>query len=193
MAGIVHVVELDTRNTQTTDITRYVETTCDMKFWKEQIVNNPRVIMIPSSISQKCGMNIKMYVAKYKKGLNQFYKEQGFDGVNAAIMADSGILSSNNGGGTLLNVDIDTGYADWIVCGKAYVVCDDGKYPLSKSQLWGLVEMVNCLMDIYDADPAIKRIAKHTFESWAKEYKKKIWEPPTRAGGVALYQPKALD
>jgi hypothetical protein len=48
----------------------------------------------------------------------------------------------------LLTLDPTTGYARFNVQGAAYVMYDDGNYPLLKEQVWGLCELANEAIDV---------------------------------------------
>ena len=115
-------------------------------------------------MGQDCGLDIKVYTMKKYPGLGSLYwefpKERAlvltFKGgpmeVQMGIMAHNNpiIIGKNNGAAAYLTVNPACGLADWIICGKAFVVRDDGRYPLSRGQVWGIQEMVNCAMKIYD-------------------------------------------
>lgn len=104
-----------------------------------------------------------------------------------AFAADPNILSSNNGAATFLTIDPDTGLSEYMICGKAYVVHDDGRTPLSKGQVWALQEMVNCAMDIYDMDPSNMVAGKEFLQEWTNKYKQKTWTPRSGLGGMNIY------
>ena len=192
-SNVIHVVEVDTRPYgYSSDIQGYKQKTCNRKFWQKNIVGNPRINMIPCAVAQECGLNIKMYVAKRKKWLAPYYRAGGVAAMEAAmIAAGSGMLSSNNGAATLLNIELMTGLAEWMVCGKAYIVRDDGDYPLSEGQVWGLQEMVNCAMDVYDFEPENMRRGHALLQEWTRAYRMQSWIPHSGTGGVDIYEPKA--
>mmetsp|Transcript_5282 Transcript_5282/g.10072 ORF Transcript_5282/g.10072 Transcript_5282/m.10072 type:complete len:110 (+) Transcript_5282:496-825(+) len=102
-------------------------------------------------------------------------------------MMNPNIFRVNNGAATLLLLDPESGYATKIVKGKAYVVCDDGKTKLTCGQVWGLREMVNCAMDIYDATEENMQRGKEAILRWASQYREKIWVPRSGTGGVDIY------
>jgi hypothetical protein len=89
-----------------------------------------------------------------------------------------------------LTIDPVHGLAEYIVCGKAYVVQDDGTALLSKGQLWGIQEMVKCLMDIYDFDPSNVARGRETLARWSSKYRQKTWTPPSGCGGIDIYSPR---
>ena len=63
---------------------------------------------------------------KKREGLGSFYEKGGPMGVQMGIMSNPGIFAENNGAATFLIVNPACGLADWIICGKAFVVRDDG-------------------------------------------------------------------
>ena len=190
---MVHVVEVDTRGCGGSANPRgYKQNTCTRKLWQEQIVGNPRINMIPCTVAQECGLNIKMYVAKRKKGFAPYYRAGGVAAVERAMMAaGAGLMAGNNGAATFLNIDMTTGLAEWNVCGKAYIVRDDGDYPLSEGQVWGLQEMVHCAMDVYDCDPENMRRGHAALQEWTRAYRTQSWIPNYGTGGMDIYGPKA--
>lgn len=104
-----------------------------------------------------------------------------------ALHGNPSLWANNNGAATYLTMDPDTGLGEYIVEGQTYVVQDNGQAPLSKDQVWGLQEMVNCLMDVYPNGKG-----KATLERWAEEYKRQTWKPPSGTGGVAIYRPRSV-
>jgi hypothetical protein len=186
----IYVVEVDTRESgMSADYNSYKETVVDSGFWERNILHNKNVISIPSTIANLCGLDIKLYVAKSKisKGFGECYQEGGNDAVNQFLMVNPTILQGNNGAATFLLVDPESGYANKIVKGKAYVVCDGGRTKLTRGQVWGLQEMVNCAMDIYDGTEVNRRRGKEAIERWANQYVEKTWVPRSGTGGVDIY------
>lgn len=103
------------------------------------------------------------------------------------MMEDPSFLMDNNGIASWLTIDPLSGLPEWTVTGKAYVVLNDGAAPLSRGQVWGIQEMINCLMDIYDPEPENIRRGRETVKRWAEQYKKKTWVPPSGLGGMDIY------
>lgn len=185
----IYVVEVDTRGGQSADYRCYKENTVDAEFWERNILQNANVTCIPSIIANLCGLDIKLYVAKSKisKFLGESFQEGGIDAVNQLLMMNPNIHRVNNGAATFLLLDPESGYATKIVKGKAYVVCDDGKTKLTRGQVWGLQEMVNCAMDIYDATEENMQRGKEAILRWASQYREKTWVPRSGTGGVDIY------
>jgi hypothetical protein len=148
------VVEVDTSASGTSNsIDGYKESKCNADFFQKNVVENPKITCYKCQVAELCGLDVKLYFKKYRLGLASSYQQGGIHGVEMTIMQSPDLLAGNNGAATLLTVDPENGLAKYIVKGKAYVVQDDGTYPLSKGQVWGLQEFVNCANDIYDFDP----------------------------------------
>eukprot|EP00557_Chaetoceros_sp_GSL56_P011690 CAMPEP_0176479876 /NCGR_PEP_ID=MMETSP0200_2-20121128/1978_1 /TAXON_ID=947934 /ORGANISM="Chaetoceros sp., Strain GSL56" /LENGTH=162 /DNA_ID=CAMNT_0017875959 /DNA_START=36 /DNA_END=521 /DNA_ORIENTATION=+ len=147
----IYVVEVDTRPSGHSAANNCnTEKTVDATFWEQNIVQNPNITCIPSTIANLCGLDIKLFVSKSKlsKGIAEYFHEGGADAVNRLFLMNSHVFKGNNGAATFLLVEPASGYANKVVKGKSYVVCDDGKTALTRGQVWGLQEMVNCAMDI---------------------------------------------
>lgn len=129
---------------------------------------------------------------KKREGLGSFYQKGGPMGVEIAIMSNPGILAENNGAATYLTVNPACGLADWIIYGKAFVVRDDGQYPLSRGQVWGIQEMVHCAMDTYDMEPENILRGREALQQWATQYQTQSWTPSSGLGGVDIYGSKKL-
>mmetsp|Transcript_27716 Transcript_27716/g.67459 ORF Transcript_27716/g.67459 Transcript_27716/m.67459 type:complete len:194 (+) Transcript_27716:65-646(+) len=190
MSEDLYVVELDTRNLLSNDIDGYKESRCNPDFFQSRIRDHPRMVSHQSEVATMCGLNLKLYFIKYKTGLAHHYRRGGEADVMQLVAFQPDLLSSNNGAATFLTTNVDTGLSEHIVCGKAYVVRDEGKYPLSKGQVWGIQEMIHCVMDIYDMDPENMREGRQTLERWTTEYPTGNWEPRSGTGGVDMYSPR---
>jgi len=143
--------------------------------------------MVEPRIATMCGLNLKMYFLKYKKGMAQYYREGGMAAVHQAMMEPMA-LSGNNGIATYLCIsDLDSGLAEYRVWGKAYVVWEDGTRLLSKGQVWGIQEMINCAMDVYNADLESRRRGKRLLETWSKQCRAGTFVPTSGLGGVDIY------
>lgn len=189
----VHVVEVNTRNGgRSFWFKGYKERLCDAAFWKKNIVDNPKIIRIESPVAKLCGFkNFAIYVHKkhLKKGTGFYYRLSGESAVMSLIDNNPHLLAKNNGAATFLTIQTDIGLPDWIVEGKVYIVCDEGRYPLSKGQVWGIQQMIRCSMDTYDMDPENMRLGQQLLYTWSEEYKLRIWEPQYNNGmfGIDIY------
>lgn len=189
----LYIIELDTsKDGLSGAISGYKESTCDAEFWRQKIVENPKITCFQSQVAELCGLDVKLYFQKYRVGLGQYYREGGEARCMQAMMNDSGIFSGNNGGATFLTIDPENGLAEYIVVGKAYVVCDDGRYPLSKGQLWGLQEMVNCAEDFYDMDQENMREGHRALTNWSEQYRHQKWTPHSGCGGIDIYSARVV-
>mmetsp|Transcript_8422 Transcript_8422/g.15266 ORF Transcript_8422/g.15266 Transcript_8422/m.15266 type:complete len:115 (+) Transcript_8422:3-347(+) len=108
-------------------------------------------------------------------------------GVMMKFQSDPAIQSRNNGAASLLTTDPKTGLVEYYVEGRAYVVQDNGETPLTKGQVWGLVEMVDSLMGKYDMDPESMIEGQRTLDRWAQQYRKRTWKPPSRSMNLNIY------
>jgi len=182
-SSALYVVEVDGRGKVSNSVPNcYKEQMCDANYFQKEIVENPKMKCFKSQVAALCGMDLKVYVIKAKKGMAQYYREGGEPACVRVLTANPGFLSSNNALASLLTIDPDNGLPEWTVCGKAYVVWDDGTSPLSWGQVWGIHEMIHCSMDIYDM-----RRANDTIRGWAEEYRNKTFEPPSGCGAMDIY------
>jgi hypothetical protein len=191
--GKLFVVQLDTRNLLPGSLRRYQEGTVPSNFFTTLQNKCPKLTLHQSQVAAKCGLKICLYFTKYKSGLTHSYQTGGKDGIMARyMMADPALLGQNNGAATFLIIDPVTGLSKYTICGRAYVLQDEGQAPLSKERVWGLVEMVNCLMDTYDMDPKNMWERQQQLERWAAQYKQGEWEPSSGAMGMSLYSDLAM-
>lgn len=194
MAGeALFVVTVHTK-TRSSDYYGYKNERCSKEYFEQHIVNNPEITCFESVVGQLCGLNLKVYFKKSRKGLASYYRESGVEAMHNAViqLISSGAFAKNNGAATFLTIDPACGLCEYLVTGKAYVVQDDGKAPLSRDQVWGIQEIVNCLMNIYDADPENIRKGFATCHEWASQYRLKQWEPPFGTGGINIYRDRAV-
>lgn len=185
---VLYVVEVNTRQTLSSNSNGYKEKTCKRKVWEKRVLDNPNIICIKSPVADLCGFhNLSIYVSKSqcKPGMGSYYRKGGMDAVMTMLTQNQDYAELNNGAVTFLTTTPDTGFTDWWVTGKAYIVCDEGKYPLSKGQVWGIQEMINCVMDVYDAEHM--REGEETLHRWAEEYRSRTFVPPSGTGGIDIY------
>ena len=166
MEEILYMVEVDSRRSGSANFSSYKESHCSASFFQDQIVNRGNTICCESQVANLCGRNIKLYFTKYKPSLVQHYHHGGVKGLTIAMSNIGSILAKNNGAASFLMIDIDTGLTEYFVCSRAYVVEDDGHTPLSWGQVWGLQEMINCAMDIYDMEQENMARGRQTIHRW---------------------------
>eukprot|EP00798_Chlamydomonas_sp_ICE-L_P014274 gene14274-20248_t len=175
---IVHVVEVDTTGHPSADIRYYKATKVKRQWLEDNIVEHKRTVCYEPPVAALCGLNMKMYFRKHSPGLKSLVQEGRLQAMD---------MSRNNGAATYLTIDLDMGLSEYVVEGRAYFVLDDGDSPLTVGQVWGIQEMVNCAMDIYNMDPANMRRGKQTLLKWSEQYKTRTWKPPSGTGGVKIY------
>ena len=183
--GHLFVVQVDSRSAlSTADIRAYSDVKVPADFFRKLKEKSPTLVAHKSQIAAACGRDMTIYFVKSMRGFNSDFKQGGIPGVQQRMMSSPHMLRSNNGAATYLTTDLKSGYGDYIVTGRAYVVENGGSYPISKGQVWGLVEMVNCLMDVYPED---LNEGYRTSQKWAEAYRKREWEPPSGLGGMDIY------
>jgi hypothetical protein len=101
--------------------------------------------------------------------------------------AEKELLPHNkvNRGATLLTFDPRTGFCDYIIMGKAYVVVGSGDYPLSSHQVWGIQDLISEARDIYHCDPEHSQRGSKELLRWCHEYRRGNYGP------LAIYEPRA--
>lgn len=184
MSKKVSVVVVDTTGQGSADFSCYKEVRYPRSKFTE-LIENRGVVCVTSKVAALCGLDLKVYFRRHRKGIRRLMIEGGMATVQSAML--SGLFAENNGAGTFLTVSPDTGTSDYVVCGKVYVVLGDGSTQLTAGQVWGIQEMVNCLMDIYDMDPENIRRGNETAHKWSKEYRKGTWEAPSGSAGMNIY------
>jgi hypothetical protein len=188
------VVEVDTTALGTSSSWEgYKESKCDADFFQKKIVENPKITCSKCQVAELCGLDVKLYFKRHRPGLASSYEQGGADGAMMTMMQTPDLYADNNGAATYLTIDPEHGLAKYIVKGKAYVVQDDGAYPLSKGQVWGLQEFVNCAEDIYDMDPQNMRRGHRAVMQWSSEYRERRWEPHSGLGGVDIYSSRNVN
>ena len=189
---LLYVVQLDTRYKESGSLSGYKESTAPADFFEKLLQTHPETICHQSGVAASCGLDIKLYFTKYKQGLAPCYRQGGEQGIMNRFMQDPGIFAHNNGAATYLTIDPVTGYSEYVTCGRVYVVQDDGHTPLSKAKVWGLQEMVNCLMDTYDMDPINMARGRMLLRQWSAEYIRGEWDPPSGSAGMDLYANRTI-
>ena len=184
----LYVVSVDSRPKagrgapSVSDIRNYKEEKCHPDYFQTNIVDNPKIkchsdceIAKLCGIGQKDGGGVKVYFAKAKAGLGQHYRQGGPQQAMMAMQNDPSLLSNNNGIASWLTLDVDNGLPNWTIGSKAYVVCDDGTTPLSKEQVWCMVDMVQASMEVYDFDPDNMVAGKQLLTNYGQQYQSKTY------------------
>lgn len=187
----IDVIQVDSRQTCIpSHPDGYTKQVVSREYFQRTIVDHPRMRSFVSPVSILCGIPLKLYFMKAKKGMAQYYREGGPDNCMRVLASNPGFLASNNGIASFLLVDPENGLPEWTVTGKCYVVRDGDDnvgLPLTVGQVWGIQEMVNCAMDIYDMDPENIEAGRETIREWSQEYRERTWEPRSGLGGMQIY------
>ena len=195
--GPVHVVAVNTKEYgKSTHIEGYTEQECSDSVWRKNILENKKIVSLKCPVADLCGLpgfTIYCTTSKCHAGLDQTWRKGGkVAAMRHFQIISNTLMSENNGAATYLTSQLDTGLCEAVITGKVYIVCDEGRYPLSKFQVWGIQEMINCAMDIYDMDPANMVEGEETVRQWAKDYRTQTWEPMSGSAGRPIYAPKSV-
>jgi hypothetical protein len=181
---VMYVVAIDTRGLYSSDLNEgYDELTCSREYFSHHIQGHINTVCMPCFLADCCGL---------KKHLTLYFYEYLVEHTREGAWESLFPIEENNPGASLLTMDLATGYPRYNVQGVAYVVYDDGRYPLSREQVWGIQEMANQAKDIYfrlDNDhnnndnkeeqqyspyphPAMEQVSK-----WCRQYRDRQWGP----------------
>lgn len=157
----------------------YEEHTWSEEYFDRHVLSQPRVVCAKSKVAEMCGVSMEVYFHEYAHQSN----------VNTLDVPPTvGITDEEkemwprdiiNKGATLLTFDPRTGFCDYRILGKAYVVVAGGAYPLSNHQVWGLQDLISEARDIYRCDPDHKERGKKELKRFAKDYRHQNYGPLT--------------
>ena len=92
-----------------------------------------------------------------------------------------------NRAATLLTLDPRIGVPEVAILGKAYVVIDQGSYPVSRGQVWGIQEIANDASEVYRASISASKTSNESsppiykgirdIVRWSKQYREGKWGP----------------
>ena len=144
----MHVVAIDTRGIPTSDLLEgYEELTCSRRCFQEKVLDNPNVICF------ECGAHGDL--SNITKHLTIYFHDYVDDNLKPGcerdrIKAWDSIFPTkeNNPGATLLTLDPNTGFPKYNVQGIAFALYKNGEYPLSKEEVWEVVELAKEAMDV---------------------------------------------
>jgi hypothetical protein len=145
-----YIVTVDSRaHSSPSDMECYKESSCKADFFRDHIRDDPKNICVKSQIAGLCGLDLKIYFHDHKYHITKLEElEQPLSPIGRV-----------NGAATLLTFNPETGKFNHVVFGKAYVLLNEGHTPLSKRQVWGIVELIRearhlykCLHDTYKAE-----------------------------------------
>jgi hypothetical protein len=172
----IFIVSVDSRGKSSTDMTAYKEQNCSQEFFEQHIHDNPKNICVKSQVAGLCGLDLKLYFHDH----TPFHHEKHED-----FKIYKPMCTNVNGIATLLTFNPETGYYNHLVFGKAYVLLNDGKTPLSKEQVWGLEELITEAKTLYHRNGMhISEEAHRELLTWAAQYQAGTWAPHS------LYEPR---
>jgi hypothetical protein len=91
-----------------------------------------------------------------------------------------------NKGASLLTFDPRTGFCEFRILGKAYVIVDSGDFPLSNHQVWGLQDLISEARDVYHCDPEHMQRGHQELLRFARDYRNQNYGPLT------IYEPRTI-
>ena len=165
----VYIVSIDSRAHSTSDLECYKEQTCSDAVFSDHLRDNPKNICVKSQVAALCGLDLKFYFHDLPAGSHLRQQDELI-----------GLLPMGriNGAATLLTFNPDTGYYNYIVRSKAYVVLNNGKKPLSKRQVWGIIEFIREAKETYHRNGGHFSLeAKQELLASACEYHQGTWAP----------------
>lgn len=96
-----------------------------------------------------------------------------------------------NGIATLLTFNPSKGSFDHIVRGKAYILQDNGKVPLSEERVWSLQDLIQEANLLYHKNGSTySAVSYNTLLSWCSKYQNERWFPKRTCG---RRRPRKLD
>lgn len=130
----IFVVAVDSREKSTSDLACYREVSCDPAFFQVHVHDDPKNIQVKSQVAELCGLDMKLCFHDHSHPHHR----------NESPMGHTNDIA------TLLTFDPETGRCNNLVGGKAYILLDDGRRPISKRQVWELVEMIREVKKLYE-------------------------------------------
>ncbi len=181
----VNVVIVDTRAMSPSNIDGYAEYTCSQIFFDEHVVRKPKVKCIKSKVANMCGLDMKVYFHDY---MHSHPRALNAPPEIAITNEQQDLFPKNviNGAATLLTFDPRTGFQEYNIIGKAYIVVDSGDYPLSSHQVWGIQDLISEARDLYYCDPDHMYRGRRKLLRWCISYRNQEWGPLT------IYEPRVV-
>ena len=131
-----------------------------------------KVKKIKCKIAELCGLDMEIY---FHKGSQLERPGDPTQGINP------------NRAATLLTLDPRIGVPEVAILGKAYVVIDQGSYPVSRGQVWGIQEIANDASEVYRASISASKTSNESsppiykgirdIVRWSKQYREGKWGP----------------
>lgn len=195
---IMYIVSIDTRHLPSSDLLEgYEEITCPREEFEEIIRRNAdHARCVTCKVAEACGLDkhLKIYffeaVLGYTSGslLGRYWdccSSSSREVLLQDAWSDFFPMGENNPAASLLTFDPWTGFAKYNIQGMAYAVYDDGRYPLSKEQVWGIQELANEAKDVYFFDDEHARRGWDLLMRWCEQYKRREWGPRS-----SIYEPR---
>lgn len=166
--------------------TGYEEHICTEEYFDENVLSHPKVVCTKSKVADLCGLDMKVYFHEYAH--HQHVHNLKAPPTVGITEEEKEMWPHNivNKGATLLTFDPRTGFCDYRILGKAYVVVDSGDYPLSNHQVWGIQDLISEVRDVYHCDPDHIHRGHQELLRFAKDYRHQNYGPLT------IYQPRIL-
>lgn len=163
------VVAIDSRGKSPSDLECYKELTTTKSFFEKHILTNPKNLCFESQVAGLCGLDLKVHFHEHSPEYSH-HSHKLKTGINFGI---------SNGAATLLTFNPDNGLCEHVVRGKAYVVLDDGKTPISSGRVWGIQEMIReARLLLYHKNDHVKAAdARNELLKWCEKYREKQWVP----------------
>jgi hypothetical protein len=165
----IYIVTVDSREEDSpSNLKCFQENSCPLEFFRDHIRDDPLMICIESQVAKMCGLNLKVYFHQQDPSRPQPQSPHGHHHhhhhhINAAA--------------TLLLFHPETGKFLHAILGKALVVVDDGRTPLSRRQVWGLVEFMREARDLFKNEQKTSDEALQQLYHWCAKYRQERWVP----------------
>jgi len=166
--------------------TGYEEHTCTEEFFDKHVLSHPKAVCVKSKVAELCGLDMKVYFHEY--ATHKHVHSLTAPPTVGITEEEKEFWPHNiiNKGASLLTFDPRTGFCEYRILGKAYVVVDSGDYPLSNHQVWGLQDLISEARDVYHCDPEHMHRGHQELIRFAKDYRKMNYGPLT------IYEPRAV-
>ena len=180
MSRELFVVVVDTRGMDPSNIDGYKEHTCTQDFFDQHVKGNPKVRCVRSKVAEMCGLDMKIYYHEHTPGHVRLREDFPDEGRDRAMEDMQSPLGGTNAAASLLTFDPNNGDVTAKVLGKAYVLVNNGDYPLSNHQVWGIQELINEAKDVYDnSDVTDLNRGLNNLRRWCNQYQDQQWGPLT--------------
>jgi hypothetical protein len=137
----MYIVTVDSRGRSPSDLEGYREISCNNDFWLDHIRDDPNNICMKSQVAGLCGLDLEMYFHDPTPNMIQLEE----------LHCPLSPIGRTNGAATLLLFNPETGKFNHVVYGKAYVLLNGGGTPLSKRQVWGIIELIREARKMYES------------------------------------------